>query len=97
MGKLEELQKRVADWFNTCEDMQTITKLSELNNLATEAAQESQARVDELVAENKELLKDYKELVVHTSFKDQHNKPTDNIGGVVSFEEALAQFQKGEK
>jgi len=93
MGKLEELKLMVAEWFDSADaqDLNTINKLTDIKNLADDALQER----DALVAENKSLVGSYKELVKHTSFNDQRNAPTDQIGGsAVSFEDALEQFIK---
>lgn len=93
MDKLETLKNLVAEWFTAAEDKQVIDKLSAIKT----ACDDVEVEQNKLQAENKELLKDYKDLVTHTSFNDQHNKPTDNIGGAVSFEEALQQFMSKNK
>lgn len=91
MNKLETLQSLVAEWFNQAENKSDIEKLTAINNAAKEVAEEQ----NKLVAENRELLKDYKELVSHTSFNDQHKAPADPVGGTaVSFEDALQNFMK---
>lgn len=88
-GKLETLKNLVADWFQQAEDKADIEKLSAINK----AIEDVKVEQDNLVAENKELLKDYKEIITHTSFNDQRNQPQDTIsGGAVSFEDALQQF-----
>lgn len=91
MEKLETLKNLVADWFAQAENKSEIEKLSALKK----ACDEVEVEQNKLQADNKELLKDYKELVTHTSFSDQSKAPTDNIGASApSFDEALAEFMK---
>jgi len=91
MDKLEQLKNLVGSWFDACEDKQTLDQLSAIKK----ACDDVEAEQNKLQAENKELLKDYKELVTHTSFNDQHNQPKNTLGGeAVSFEDALAEFMK---
>lgn len=87
MGKLEELRNLVSEMFSKAEDKSAIEALSVINK----AVDDVEAEHNKLIAENKELLKDYKELVVHTSFKDSQNQPQDTISGQVgiSIDEAL--------
>lgn len=93
-NKLETLKNLVAEWFNEAEDKTAIEKLSAIKK----ACDDVEAEQNKLQADNKELLKDYKELVTHTSFNDQHNKPQDTISGnAVSFEDALAEFMSKNK
>lgn len=94
MEKLETLKNLVAEWFAEAEDKTVIDKLSAIKTACDDVSVEQ----NKLQDENKELLKDYKELVTHTSFKDQHNKPQDTIsGGAVSFEDALQEFMSKNK
>ncbi|MCQ2088149.1 MAG: hypothetical protein MJZ37_08840 [Bacilli bacterium] len=91
MGSLEQLKNLVADMFAKSENKAEIESLSAIKK----ACDDVEAEHNKLQAENKELLKDYKELVTHTSFKDQHNKPSNTIdGNVVSFDDAIAQAIK---
>lgn len=93
-SKLDTLKNLVAEMFNKAENKSDIETLSVINK----AVDEVKAEQDKLIAENKELLKDYKDLVSHTSFNDQHNQPQDTISGVaVSFEEALQNFMSDKK
>lgn len=88
-SKLETLKGLVADWFTQAENKTDIEKLTALKK----ACDEVEVEHNKLQADNKELLKDYKELITHTSFNDQHNQPQDTISGsAVSFEDALQQF-----
>lgn len=93
MGSLEQLKSLVAEMFNKVENKSDIEALSAIKS----ACDDVEAEHNKLQEENKELLKDYKELVVHTSFKDQHNQPRDTIsGGVeVSIDDAIANAIKG--
>lgn len=96
MSKLDELRNLVADWFNSADvaDKGTIDQLSRIKKAADDVAAEQ----DKLTAERNELLKDYKELVVHTSFNDAEHAPTNPVDvAAPSFEEALASFIKKEK
>lgn len=94
MEKLETLKNLVAEWFEQAENKSDIEKLSALKK----ACDDVEVEQNKLQADNKELLKDYKDLVTHTSFNDQHNKPQDTIsGGAVSFEEALQEFMSKNK
>lgn len=98
MGKLEELRNIVAEWFKAAEDKPTIEKLSAINRLTQEASEEVAAEHNKLEAENKELLKDYKELVTHTSFRDENKQPSQNVENApLSLEDALAEFMKTQK
>ena len=86
MGKIEELQKMIGDWFESAQDKDTVDKLSSMKKVCDDAKQEQ----DTLQAEQKELMQDYKELIHHTSFKDKTNTPEHNAGCGVSIDVALA-------
>lgn len=86
MGKIEELQKLIGEWFEIAKDKETIDKLSSMKQVCDDAKQEQ----DALQTENKELMKDYKEIIHHTSFKDNSNTPEHNAGCGVSIDVALA-------
>lgn len=88
MSKLDELTKIVADAFKCAETKESIEKLATINN----AIKEAKAEEDALTAKNAELIKSYKDLIQHTSFKDEA-KPTDPVAPTVpSFEDALQAF-----
>lgn len=86
MGKIEELQKMIGDWFESAQDKETVDKLSSMKKVCDDAKQEQ----DALQAEQKELMKDYKEIIHHTSFKDKANTPEHNAGFEKSIDAALA-------
>lgn len=93
MSKLDELRNLVAEMFKEAEDKAAIEQSIAINN-SIKAVEEEQSQ---LVEKNAELLKSYKDLVMHTSFKDE-TKPTDPVAPVApTFEEALQTFMKNNK
>lgn len=91
MSKLEELRKMVHESFteNTPEE---IKKMALIENKINEIQKDE----EEMLNKQKELVKDYKELL----FSQGNNKkvPEDNPTGVMpSFEDALNQFVENEK
>lgn len=95
MGKLDELRNFVKQQFDQAEttDKSTIDMLARIQNDLEDATKEQEA----IEARNAELVKSYKDLVKHTSFKDEHNVPTDPVStGAPSFEEILKQFAEKE-
>lgn len=97
MGKLEQLKQLVADMFDKCENKEDIDKLSTIKNTIGEVEGEQQ----ELIDKNSELIKSYKDLVKHTSFKDD-NKIVEKNNEIftptsVSFEETLSKFMNNMK
>lgn len=95
MSKLEQLKQQVAEMFEGTEDKATIEKLAAINNSIAEVTAEQQSLVDK----NAELIKSYKDLVKHTSFKDASKAPGDTVTGAptFTFEEALANFMSNKK
>lgn len=96
MTKLEELRQLVADSFKEATEKQDIERLAKINNAIEEVSVEQEA----LVAKNADLIKSYKDLVQHTSFKEDKSVATDDIAPtVISFETALQEFmsKQGEK
>ena len=91
MSRLEELRQIVADAFKTADTKESIEQLATINNKIDEVNQEQAS----LESKNAELIKSYKDLVQHTSFKDD-NVPTDEVGTkeMPSLEEALASFME---
>lgn len=86
MSKLEELRKMVHESFteNTPEE---IKKMALLENKIDEIKKDE----EEMLEKQKELVKDYKELLF--SQGNNKNVPEDNPSGVMpSFEDALNQF-----
>lgn len=95
MSKLEQLRQQVAEAFEKAEDKASIEKLAAINN----SIQEAQEEFDSLVDKNADLIKSYKDLVQHTSFKDVDKKPGDTVTGAptFTFEEALQNFMSNQK
>lgn len=88
MNKLEELKSYVADLFNNATEKTQIDQLSRIQELTTGVEAEHKAMVDK----NAELIKDYKDLVQHTSFSGD-NAPTDQVSAQApSLEDVLRQF-----
>lgn len=67
MTKLEELRAMVAQMFENAEKKEQIEQLAKVNNAIDDVEKENK----ELTDKNSELIKSYKELVKHTSFKEQ--------------------------
>lgn len=91
MGKLEELRQMVSDLFAEAEKKEVIEKAALVSNKIDEVEKEQEA----LINKNGELLKSYKDLVLHTSFSEAPsagNQPASS--SVVSFDDMLAQFLK---
>lgn len=89
MSKLEELRQTVAKMFENAEQKEQIEQLAKVNNSIAEVEQEQ----NELLNKNAELIKSYKELVKHTSFKEQPQETATQATGVVpSLEDALKAF-----
>ena len=96
MTKLEELRQLVAESFKEATEKQDIERLAKINNAISEATVEQ----EELIAKNADLIKSYKDLVQHTSFKEDRSAATDDIAPTaISFEAALQDFmsKQGEK
>lgn len=77
MDKITELRNLVADLFSAATDKTTIEKSAIFNQKLNELEADKQ-KSDE---EYQTLLKDYKDVVLHTSFKDNHvdnNVPNSN-------------------
>lgn len=94
MGKLDTLRQLVADSFKEATEKQDIERLAQINNAIEEVSKEQ----DDLVAKNADLIKSYKDLVQHTSFKADSSKVTDDVAPEpVSFEDALKKFMSDKK
>ncbi len=78
MSKLQELQQLVAEMFQSCEDKETIQKAAVVNNKMDEAIAEEEKRQSDY----KQLLNDYKDVVLHSGFKAVPNRaPETQITG----------------
>lgn len=75
MNKLEELKKYVADLFGAATDKTIIEKSAVVSQKIEEVEQEQ----TQLRSDYQKLLNDYKDVVLHTSFKPSDG---DNSGGV---------------
>ena len=87
MNKLEELKQHVADLFSAATDKTIIEKSAIVSQKIEEVEQEQ----TQLRSDYQKLLNDYKDVVLHTSFKPSANDKTDGIPG--SFDPDAA-FQK---
>lgn len=93
MSKLEDLKTIVAEMFEGAESKESIEQLAKLNN----SIEDVQKEQDDLTEKNAELIKSYKDLVKHSSFKDD-KVPTDPVGETApSFEDALNTFIENNK
>lgn len=89
MTKLEQLKATVAQLFENATEKEDIEKLAKVNNSISEV----EAEQKELTDKNAELIKSYKELIKHTSFKEQPKQvETQPTGQAPSLEEELAKF-----
>lgn len=90
MGKLQELKDMVAKMFENATEKENIEQLAKVNNTIAEIETEQKALEDK----NAELIKDYKDLVKHTSFKEESKvEPrSTGSGNLPSVEEALKAF-----
>lgn len=89
MTKLQQLRDLVANLFENATEKDDIERLAKVNNSIDEVEAEQQ----ELTEKNADLIKSYKELVKHTSFKEQPKQvETQPTGQAPSLEEALKQF-----
>jgi len=88
MTKLEELKNYVADLFSAATDKTTIEKSA----IVQQKIEEVEKEQTKLSSDYAELLKDYKEALIHTSFKPQDNEH--NPGGVPNSFDPDAAFQK---
>ena len=87
--KIEELRSVVAAMFANATEKEQIENLAKLNNSIDAVAEENK----ELTDKNADLIKSYKELVKHTSFKEEPKLETQPSGmGAPSLEESLAKF-----
>lgn len=95
MTKLEELRQLVANAFNKSESKESIETLATINKAIEDVSKEQ----DELIASKAELLKDYKEVIKHTSFTptNEDKSKNDITPKEISFEEALANFMSNNK
>ena len=68
MDKITELRNLVADLFSAATDKTTIEKSAIFNQKLNELEADKQKSEEDYQS----LLKDYKDVVLHTSFKDNH-------------------------
>ena len=86
-NKLDELKQFVAQLFDAATDKTIIEKSAVVNQKIEEIAKEQETKDKEY----RELLKDYKDAVLHTSFKPG---PGDNSGGVPGSFDPEATFKQ---
>lgn len=88
MDKLEELKKYVADLFSAATDKTIIEKSAVVSQKIEEVEQEQ----TKLGSDYQKLLNDYKDVILHTSFKPAAGE--DTSGGVPGSFDPDAAFQK---
>ena len=94
MTKLEQLKATVATLFENATEKSDIERLAKINNSIEEVEVEQKA----LTEKNADLIKSYKELVKHTSFKEQPKfVETQATQPALSLEEALKNFLASKK
>lgn len=93
MTKTEELRNHISKLFEACEDKQTISQLGVIKNTLDEIDAEAKAKDDEY----KTLLNDYKDVVLHSSYKPQSN--VDQTQGTAEFDpdQFIAEFLANNK
>lgn len=94
MTKLDELRQLVKQQFDKAETKEQIDTLAQIKNKFDEVSKEQ----EQIEQQNAELIRSYKDLVRHTSFKPER-EPVDNAGTapVATFEDALSNFLKENK
>lgn len=93
MNKLEELRQFVADLFSAATDKTTIEKSAVVN----QKFEEVKAEQDKLSSDYASLLKDYKEVVLHASFKPSASDNSGGVPGNFDSDAAFNQFFKSEE
>lgn len=89
MAYLEELKKTIEKMFENAESKEAIEQSTQLKSQLEGVEQEQKALLDK----NAELIKSYKELVKHTSFKEQPSDVLENSkNAAATFDEQLDQF-----
>ena len=75
MTNIEELRNAIKQVFGNATDKQLIDSLSNINSLVDNVAKDQTT----LESKNAELIKSYKDIIQHTSFKPKENElPPDN-------------------
>lgn len=88
MSKLQELKSLVSSMFEHSENKSDIENLAKANKYIEEAEAEAKALNDKHL----ELLKDYKEVVKHTSFKPDSNVDTNPMSSAPDFDAMLNEY-----
>ena len=89
MGKLNELRQIVSELFDKADQKETIEKAVLVSNKIDEIEKEQEL----LISKNGELLKSYKDLILHTSFNEAPSAGNNPAAtGQVSFEDMLSKF-----
>lgn len=88
MDKLEELKKYVADLFGAATDKTIIEKSAVVSQKIEEVEQEQ----TQLRSDYQKLLTDYKDVVLHTSFKPSSGDNTGGVPGSFDPDAAFKQF-----
>lgn len=92
MDKLTELRNFVADLFSAATDKTTIEKSAIVNQKIKEIEDEQQTQEKAY----QDLLKDYKEVVLHTSFKDNHTTADVPNSNDFNGDDFIKNYLKGE-
>lgn len=87
-SKLDELRQQVSDLFKNATEKEVIEKAAVVSKTLDDAATEEKALLDK----NADLLKSYKDLVLHTSFKDAPASEDKPIPQAPSFEDMLSNY-----
>jgi len=87
-SKLTQLRNMVASMFENAQEKEQIEKLAQINNAIDEVEHEH----EELTTKNGELIKSYKELIKHTSFKEKPDVDKHPTAVPPSLEDSLKEF-----
>ena len=90
MGKLSDLRKLVSELFSTATEKTTIEKAAVVSNKIDELENEQ----NELIRKHSELLESYKDVIMHTSFKDAPSAGNIPASTMPSFEDMLNAYIK---
>lgn len=87
-SKLDELRQQVSDLFKNATEKEVIEKAAVVSNTIDAAQAEEKVLIDK----NADLMKSYKDLVLHTSFKDAPASEDKPIPQAPSFEDMLSNY-----
>ena len=87
-SKLDELRQQVSELFKNATEKEVIEKAAVVSNTIDAAQAEEKALIDK----NADLMKSYKDLVLHTSFKDAPQAADNPAAAAPSFDDMLKDF-----